>query len=71
MRRAAVLIATVAALAVVSLLPADAAEIKIGNWNHGCFRLGETGYHHYDFCLGPDFLYPHEHVCDKGSCYYR
>jgi hypothetical protein len=70
MRRAAVVIATVAALAVVSLLPAK-AEIQIGAWNHGCFRLGETGYHHYDFCLGPDFLYPHERVCDKGSCYYR
>jgi hypothetical protein len=70
MRKVAVVIAAVAALAVVSLLPAN-AEIKIGGWNHGCLRLGETGYHHYDFCLGPDFVYPHERVCEKGSCYYR
>lgn len=27
----------------------------------GCYRLGETGYHWYSFCLGPWWLYPHHH----------
>jgi hypothetical protein len=27
----------------------------------GCYRLGETGYHWYGFCLGPSWLYPHRH----------
>jgi hypothetical protein len=27
----------------------------------GCYRLGETGYHWYSFCLGPRWLYPHHH----------
>jgi len=37
----------------------------------GCYRLGETGYHWYNFCLGPRFIYPHHRVCRRGYCYYR
>jgi len=37
----------------------------------GCYRLGETGYHWYGFCLGPRFLYPHHRICHHGYCYYR
>jgi hypothetical protein len=37
----------------------------------GCYRLGETGYHWYYFCLGPHFLYPHHRICHHGYCYYR
>jgi hypothetical protein len=32
----------------------------------GCYRWGETGYHWYRFCIGPEFLYPHHHHC-QGS----
>jgi hypothetical protein len=37
----------------------------------GCYRLGETGYHWYPFCLGPRWLYPHHRVCRHGYCWYR
>lgn len=37
----------------------------------GCYRLGETGYHWYAFCLGPDWLYPHRRICHHGSCTYQ
>jgi hypothetical protein len=37
----------------------------------GCYRLGETGYHWYQFCLGPTWLYPHRRVCRHGYCWYR
>jgi hypothetical protein len=37
----------------------------------GCYRLGETGYHWYHFCLGPHFVYPHHRICHNGYCYYR
>jgi hypothetical protein len=37
----------------------------------GCYRLGETGYHWYPFCLGPTWLYPHHRVCRHGYCWYR
>jgi hypothetical protein len=37
----------------------------------GCYRWGETGYHWYDFCLGPSWLYPHQRVCRHGYCWYR
>jgi hypothetical protein len=37
----------------------------------GCYRLGETGYHWYSFCLGPRFLYPHHRICRHSYCYYR
>lgn len=36
----------------------------------GCYRLGETGYHWYNFCLGPRFLYPHHRTCRHGYCRY-
>src|SRR5215471_17138238 len=32
----------------------------------GCYRLGETGYHWYRYCLGPYWLYPHRRVCRHG-----
>jgi hypothetical protein len=71
MRKVGLLMAVTAALSFIALASAQAQQVHINGWNHGCFRNGETGYHHYDFCLGPDFVYPHEKVCDKGSCYYR
>ncbi len=37
----------------------------------GCYRLGETGYHWYHWCLGPRWLYPHRRVCHHGYCAYR
>jgi hypothetical protein len=37
----------------------------------GCYRLGETGYHWYRFCVGPSWLYPHQRVCRHGACWYR
>jgi hypothetical protein len=37
----------------------------------GCYRLGETGYHWYRFCLGPAWLYPHQRACRRGYCRYR
>lgn len=36
-----------------------------------CYRLGETGYHWYRFCVGPYWLYPHRRYCHHGYCYYR
>jgi len=35
----------------------------------GCYRLGETGYQWYRFCVGPYWLYPHHRYCHH--CYYR
>jgi hypothetical protein len=29
--------------------------------------LGETGYHWYNFCVGPDFLYPHHRTCNQSG----
>jgi hypothetical protein len=37
----------------------------------GCYRLGETGYHWYHWCVGPHVLYPHHRICHHGACYYR
>jgi hypothetical protein len=37
----------------------------------GCYRLGLTGYHWYDWCIGPRWLYPHRRVCRRGRCAYR
>jgi hypothetical protein len=67
MRKLAVL---VAAAVVLSTLPALAqSALTPAGWNHGCFRWGETGHHWYDFCVGPDFLYPHHRNCDSnGYC---
>jgi hypothetical protein len=40
--------------------------------NSGCYRWGETGYHWYNFCIGPAWLYPHRRVCNRqGYCWYR
>jgi hypothetical protein len=69
MRKLAILaIATAMAL---STLPALAdSPLTPGGWNHGCFRWGETGYHWYGFCLGPDFVYPHHKTCGQNGCSY-
>ena len=37
----------------------------------GCYRLGETGYHWYRWCVGPTWVYPHHRACHHGECYYR
>jgi hypothetical protein len=37
----------------------------------GCYRLGETGYHWYRFCVGPYWLYPHHRICRGHHCYYK
>jgi hypothetical protein len=66
MRRIIVLMAATWALSVAALSPASAEG--------GCYRMGETGYHWYDFCIGPSFLYPHERLCSRhypDHCWYR
>jgi hypothetical protein len=67
MRKLALLAAAVATLSAATILPANA---QVG-WNAGCYRYGLTGYHWYDFCLGPNFVYPHQRTCDRGNCYYH
>jgi len=74
---------TMAAVAVLGLLSPTGARAAVGQRldqalgavspfeTTGCYRLGETGYHWYDFCVGPRFLYPHHRVCRHGHCYYR
>jgi hypothetical protein len=64
MRKIVMLFAATGALSAAVLSP-TAADAS------GCYRLGLTGYHWYGFCLGPDFLYPHERVCRHGNCWYR
>ena len=64
MRRLARLFVATVALSATALLPTNAGAA-------GCYRLGETGYHWYRFCFGPAFLYPHQRVCRRGSCWYR
>ena len=63
MRKLALLVAAAAALSAVALSSAAA--------DAGCYRLGDTGYHWYQFCAGPWFLYPHHRVCHKGVCVYH
>ena len=62
MRKLAMLAAVAATILGAAVAPAQAS---------GCYRLGLTGYHWYNFCLGPDFIYPHERVCRHGHCWYR
>jgi hypothetical protein len=57
------MLAAAAALAIAALAPSAA--------DAGCYRLGETGYHWYRFCLGPPVLYPHHRACRHGYCWYR
>lgn len=61
MRRFSLLAAVAAILAMAVVLPAEA----------GCYRVGETGYHWYRYCVGPHFLYPHHRVCRHGHCWYH
>jgi hypothetical protein len=67
MRKLAAFLCVTAILSALPVLPAAAQQ----GWNHGCYRFGETGYHWYNVCLGPDFAYPHHRVCDhNGFCSY-
>jgi opacity protein-like surface antigen len=66
LRKILVLIVSAWALSVAASAPASAEG--------GCYRMGETGYHWYNFCVGPAFLYPHEERCQKhhhDRCWYR
>jgi hypothetical protein len=47
---------SIAAAATLSAMAAGPAEA-------GCYRLGLTGYHHYQSCFGPRLLYPHHKYC--------
>jgi hypothetical protein len=71
MRKITLLAAVVATLSAAAILPGNAQQLVVQGWNGGCYRLGMTGYHWYDFCVGPNFLYPHKHVCDHGNCNYQ
>ena len=62
MRKFALVVVAVASLAGVAILPTAASA--------GCYRLGETGYHWYRFCVGPSFIYPHHRVCRHGYCWH-
>jgi hypothetical protein len=67
MRKLFIFTAAAVALSAAAIQPSIAQQ----GWNHGCFRFGETGYHWYNFCVGPDFVYPHHQVCDHtGWCSY-
>jgi hypothetical protein len=69
MRKLAILVAATAVMATFPALAQSPTPLTPAGWNHGCFRWGETGHHWYDFCVGPDFLYPHHKNCDKnGFC---
>jgi hypothetical protein len=64
MRNLALIAAAAATFSAAALTP-SAAEA-------GCYRLGETGYHWYRFCLGPAFIYPHHRYCNRHSwCWYH
>lgn len=63
MRRSALFAIVAAILSIGTVLPSYAQA--------GCYRLGETGYHWYRYCLGPSFIYRHERVCRHGRCWYR
>jgi hypothetical protein len=61
MRTLALIVAAASSLAMFAPSAAEA----------GCYRLGETGYHWYHFCLGPGFIYPHQRYCRHGYCWYH
>lgn len=56
---------------IVAAILGSAALCASSAAQAGCYRMGETGYHYYGFCLGPSFMYPHHRVCHHGSCWYR
>ena len=59
MLKIVMLVAAVSLLSVGASAPANAEG--------GCYRIGETGYHYYNFCLGPWFFYAHKKECSKGG----
>jgi opacity protein-like surface antigen len=58
-------------LMMLALTAATLAAIAPSAAEAGCYRLGETGYHWYHFCVGPSFVYPHRRYCRHGSCWYH
>ncbi len=58
------IVAFVAAIAAVSVAATAPAQAE-----GGCYRIGETGYHYYNFCLGPWFLYRQGDARAEGSDY--
>jgi hypothetical protein len=70
MRKFALLAVAFATLSASAVAPAY-AQVQVGGWNSGCFRWGDSGYHWYGFCLGPNVAYPHKRVCDRGACLYQ
>ena len=64
MRKLIVTAAAAAGLSVAALAP-TAAEA-------GCYRMGLSGYHWYNSCFGPGFIYPHHRACQRnGFCWYH
>jgi hypothetical protein len=63
MRKVALVAAAVVTLTASALISTEASA--------GCYRVGETGYHWYNFCFGPHFMYPHHRVCRNGYCWFR
>jgi hypothetical protein len=70
MRKIALFAVAMATLSAATIVPAT-AQVAVGGWNSGCFRWGDSGYHWYGFCLGPNIAYPHKRVCDRGNCLYQ
>jgi hypothetical protein len=82
MRKLTISLAVLSALSAVSVCSTgaqatvarniDAAINAVSEVDRiGCYRLGETGYHWYNFCVGPSWLYPHRRYCRHGYCYHR
>jgi hypothetical protein len=57
--------------ALVAAMALGALMLTSSIADAGCYRMGETGYHHYRSCWGPSFLYPHRRHCHYGHCYYH
>ncbi len=64
-------LAPTAANAMTAVDPAVTAAGVLPIETAGCYRLGETGYHWYAFCVGPRWLYPHRRICHHRYCHYR
>ncbi len=63
MRRYTLLAAVAVSLSTLAMAPSKVEA--------SCYRAGLGGYHWYDACFGPRFLYPHHRVCRHGHCWYR
>jgi hypothetical protein len=67
MRKLAILVVAALALSQGPSIAQSPSALTPSGWNHGCFRWGETGHHWYDFCVGPDWLYPHRKSCNSSG----